>query len=375
MRFIATADWQLGMTARYLDNEARPRYQQARLDAVRAIGELARERDAEFVMVAGDVFETNQLDDGVVGRALEALREVPVPVYLLPGNHDPLDATSIYDSKYFLKNCPANVVVLRSSEPLEPRPGVQIVGVPWRTKIPAEDTLASLLLELTPAPPGMSRVLVAHGGLAEIAGGATSPGLIDKAKLEAALDAGKADFAVLGDRHSTMQVGAQIWYPGSPEPTDRTETDPGNVLLVEGTGPGEPWDVEVVPLGKWKYRVEEAVLTGTASVQNLIARLAEVPGKERTLLWLTLQGSLSVADKALLDAGLADLAGLYAKLDVWGRYTDLVVLPQEGDFTDLHLSGFAAAALAELAEQAASSGPESKSAADALGLLYRLVRR
>ncbi|MGO1906567.1 MAG: metallophosphoesterase family protein, partial [Brevibacterium aurantiacum] len=62
MRFVATGDWQLGMTAHYLSAEARPRFHRARLDAVKRIGEIAAEQSCEFVIVCGDVFESNQLD-------------------------------------------------------------------------------------------------------------------------------------------------------------------------------------------------------------------------------------------------------------------------------------------------------------------------
>ena len=46
--------------------------------------------------MAGDVFEANSLSDRVTGRILEKFRDLPVPVYLLPGNHDPLVADSIF---------------------------------------------------------------------------------------------------------------------------------------------------------------------------------------------------------------------------------------------------------------------------------------
>ena len=82
MRFVATADWQLGMTAHFLPTEARVRYQQARFDAVRATARVAAERDAAFVLVCGDVFESNHLDRRVLSRAFEALREFSVPVWL-----------------------------------------------------------------------------------------------------------------------------------------------------------------------------------------------------------------------------------------------------------------------------------------------------
>ena len=112
MRFLHTADWQLGMTRHFLNGEAQPRYSAARRDAVTGLGALAVETGAEFVVVAGDVFEHNQLAPRDVSQSLEAMRAIGVPVYLLPGNHDPLDASSVYTSQLFATECPDNVVVL-----------------------------------------------------------------------------------------------------------------------------------------------------------------------------------------------------------------------------------------------------------------------
>ena len=54
MRFLHTADWQLGMTRHFLEGEAQPRYAAARRDAVAALAGVAAETQAEFVVVAGD---------------------------------------------------------------------------------------------------------------------------------------------------------------------------------------------------------------------------------------------------------------------------------------------------------------------------------
>ena len=112
MRFVHTADWQLGMTRYFLNGEAQPRYSAARRDVVAGIGPLARDAGAEFVVVAGDVFEDNQLAPRDVSQSLEAMRAIGIPVYLLPGNHDPLDAASVYTSALFTAECPDNVTVL-----------------------------------------------------------------------------------------------------------------------------------------------------------------------------------------------------------------------------------------------------------------------
>src|SRR5262249_8576218 len=112
MRFVHTADWQLGMTRHFLNGEAQPRYSAARRDAVARLGALCAEVGAEFVVVAGDVFEHNQLDPREVSMSMEAMRTIGIPVFLLPGNHDPLDPSSVYTSALFLAERPANVTVL-----------------------------------------------------------------------------------------------------------------------------------------------------------------------------------------------------------------------------------------------------------------------
>ena len=42
MRFLHTADWQLGMTRHFLAGDAQPRYSAARRDAVAGLGRAGR---------------------------------------------------------------------------------------------------------------------------------------------------------------------------------------------------------------------------------------------------------------------------------------------------------------------------------------------
>src|SRR5262245_9353197 len=163
MRFVHTADWQLGMTRHFLNGEAQPRYSAARRAAVAGLGALTAAAGAEFVVVAGDVFEHNQLAPRDVSLSLEAMRAVGVPVYLLPGNHDPLDASSVYTSALFAAECPDNVTVLDRAGVHEVRPGLQIVAAPWRSKKPTSDLVSGLLDGL--AADGVTRIVVGHGGV------------------------------------------------------------------------------------------------------------------------------------------------------------------------------------------------------------------
>src|SRR3990172_2086186 len=98
IRFLHTSDWQLGMTRHFLSEGAQERFSQARFDAIRTLGRVAKGKRCQFMLVCGDAFESNQVDRKTVARDLEALKDVPVPVYLLPGNHDPFNSASVYRS-------------------------------------------------------------------------------------------------------------------------------------------------------------------------------------------------------------------------------------------------------------------------------------
>ncbi|MFD1826712.1 MULTISPECIES: metallophosphoesterase family protein [Mumia] len=373
MRFVATADWQLGMTAHYLDDEARPRFQQARLDAVRRIGAVAEERGAAFVVVCGDVFESNQLDRAIVARTFEVLRSFTVPVVLLPGNHDPLDAASIYDSQAFRDRVPDHVHVLRDSAPYAVVEGVEIVGAPWFSKHPTRDLVADACAGLLPAPEGLVRVVAGHGAASTLNPDRDALAAIEVPALLKALDTGCVHVAVLGDRHSTTEVEDRIWYAGAPEVTSRRESDPGNVLVIDVDASSGALTVEREHVGRWRFEVVDAPLSSRDDVDMLAERLQEMPDKERTAVWLTLSGTLSTAEMAHLEGVLEEASDLFARLDAWERHTDLAVLPDGHDFADLGLSGFAQEALDELVEGATSGEAGATVAQDALGLLYRLA--
>lgn len=374
MRFIATGDWQLGMTAHFLSAEARPRFHRARLDAIRRIGELAEERGAEFVLVCGDVFESNQLDRAIVSRTFEVLAGFTVPVVLLPGNHDPLDAASIYDSQAFASRRPEHVRVLRDSAPVEVVPGTEVVGAPWFSKRPLRDLVAAATDDLAEVAPGRVRMIAGHGAVSSLDPDRESLATIDEANLRRVLDADRAQFVALGDRHATFEVAERIWYPGAPEVTSRREDDPGNVLVVDIDAQTHAVDVEKVPVGQWSFLVVEEDVDSADDVAALEARLSAIADKDRTALWLILRGTLSTAAKARLDEVLDHAGDLFALVSLWERHTDIAVIAADEDFAGLGLSGYLEDSLDELAERAAAGDDSATTAQDALGLLYRFAR-
>jgi len=383
MRFVHTADWQLGMTRHFLAGEAQPRYSAARRDAVAGLRTLAADVAAEFVVVSGDVFEHNQLVPQVISQSLEAMRGIGIPVYLLPGNHDPLDASSVYTSALFTAECPANVKVLDRPGIHEVRPGLQIVAAPWRSKAPTTDLVAEVLRDLEGQPAdGVTRVLVAHGGVDVLDPDPTKPSLIRLAGLDDALARGAVHYAALGDKHSVTDVGSsgRVWYSGSPEVTnyDDVEPDPGHVLVVDvdETDPRRPVSVDARLVGRWRFVTLHRPVDSSRDIADLDVNLDLMPDKDRTVLRLALIGSLTVTDRADLDACLDKYSRLFASLRVWDSHSDLAVIPADGEFTDLGIGGFAAAAVEELVEAARDGDGEAAGDAQAaLALLLRLTDR
>jgi DNA repair exonuclease SbcCD nuclease subunit len=175
-----------------------------------------------------------------------------------------------------------------------------------------------------------------------------------------------------------MQVGStgRVWYSGSPEVTnyDDIEPDPGHVLVVDIDDNGAV-HVDARRVGSWRFVSLHRSVDNSRDVADLDINLDLMPDKERTVMRLGLSGSLTVTDKATLDACLDKYARLFAALLPWDKRTDIAVVPADGEFDDLGIGGFAACAVDELVATARSGGDDADDARDALALLLRLVDR
>ncbi|WP_084638177.1 metallophosphoesterase family protein [Gordonia shandongensis] len=374
--FLHTADWQLGMTRHFLSGEAQHTYAAAREDAVSRIGRVAASTGAEFVVVCGDVFDDPRVSTRTIRRTLDALGDYPVPVYLLPGNHDPLDATSVYSSAEFTRACPDNVVVLDTAGAVRVRDGVTLIAAPWTTKRPLHDLVTEQIRAL--APSDDIRVVVGHGGLDSLTPD-DDPSILSTAAIDAAVADQLVDYVALGDRHSVTSVGGsgRVWYSGAPEVTafDHVETDPGHVLEVTLTrGAQSSVDVTRHRVGQWAFRTIREDVDSAADVERLATLLGRIDDKPRTVVQLGLTGTVTVAEHVALGDVIDEFGDRFAALTVWERHHDLTVVADPADVDVLDLQGYAADTAGDLVERAASADPEEAAAArSALALLHRLA--
>ena len=130
--------------------------------------------------------------------------------------------------------------------------------------------------------------------------------------------------------------------------------------------------VEPVKVATWRFVDRRFDISGSEDLDILESWLGEQTEKDRTIVRLAFVGTVSIRQKARLDSIVEHFSDLYAAIEIWERRTDLAVLPNDDDFSDFGLSGFAASALEDLRGEIRRSGAEGSDARDALALLYRL---
>ncbi len=376
VKFIHTADWHLGMQAHFLPDDARARFAQDRFDAVRRIAELAREKGCAFVVVAGDIFDSNHVDRQAVAKGIDALSAFTVPVYLLAGNHDPLDPSSVLRTAAWLERRPENATVIDEAAVMQVPDvtGVEIVGCPWHAKHELGDPLAVAYTLPAPAE-GATRVLVGHGIVDELTPDSDDPSLISASSLRGAITSGQIHYVALGDRHSATEIDGtegRARYSGTPVSSGYGQIDPNQALIV--TVDPDRCTVEPHKIGSWTFDRPARDLTGEQDVEALSAWLDELPSKQTTVLKLALTGTLSLAANAKLEDVLEHNRLTFASLNTWERHTELSVEPSEHELAGLDVTGYVQETLEQLQEETHSTGDQAIVARDALNLLYRLAR-
>ena len=330
VRFLHTADWQLGMARHYLGHDAQARFSAARVDVIEQMARLATDEQCEFVVVCGDVFESNQVQRQVLVRAFEKMAALPnLTFFLLPGNHDPLDASSIYSSPTFIERRPENVKVLKGFELVQAAPGVELIPAPWSNKHPTTDLVEAACSRLEQS--SSLRIIVGHGAIDSMSPDPNEPKVIVLERLEERISAGLIHYVALGDRHSTTNVGTtgRVYYSGAPEPTDYDETDPGNVLIVDLGA--DHVDVVAKHLGTWRFLRSDWQMSSDKDIEAVEEWLSSLEDKDRTIVKVSIVGQVSVDQKARLDDLLEHHADLLAAIETWERHSDLVVIPDVAD--------------------------------------------
>ena len=234
------------------DQAAQRRREQRELLA--RLAQLAREREADLVLLSGDLVDGRQTYRETAQALSRTLGEIPCPVLISPGNHDPYTGKALYAAL----DWPENVHIF-STEALErvefSELKCAVYGNAFVSFRREDDPLAGFQAQ---GPEGWTRLAVLHG---EVEGGG------GYAPISRTSIAGSGlDYLALGHIHQysgLQREGNTFWaYPGCPEGRGFDETGDKGVLYVEA----EPGNcrVEFVPLCRRRYRILEADVTGGA---------------------------------------------------------------------------------------------------------------
>jgi DNA repair exonuclease SbcCD nuclease subunit len=263
--------------------------------------------------------------------------------------------------------------VIEDTNPIRVDEGIEIIGIPWASKRPLQD-LVTLTTGQLEAAVNTMRVCVAHGMVDSLAPDLDDPALISLSSSEAAIAQNKIHYLALGDRHSLTKVGDSdcVWYAGTPEQTDYNEVKPGFALVVTINEDGVT--TKEVNIGKWKFIQREQIdLNTKEDIDALRAWVENLGDKERTVVKLRFVGGLSLS----IHGELEELIGHFQEIlgAVETRMDNLVVIPEDADFTDLGFSGFASNTVERLRSNVEDSGPDAVTSRDALALLVRFAGR
>jgi DNA repair exonuclease SbcCD nuclease subunit len=196
---------------------------------LRAVLMTARAFAADLLLLAGDTFDNHMVRTGTIERAGQLLAEAGLPIVLLPGNHDPVMADSVYTRGDFAAIPNLSILGMTHDEAVAfPDRDLEIRG---RAHRDYQD-----MAPLHDPRPRASRwqIVMAHGHYEppETWANPLRPSWLIS---DAMIAATEADYVALGHWDRAAQVGCgavPAYYSGSPEYVH-------TVNLVRLTGSGE----------------------------------------------------------------------------------------------------------------------------------------
>jgi exonuclease SbcD len=232
LRFVHAADLHLDSPFRGIGDASvslKEQLQAATLGALRRIIDHTIESQSDFLVVAGDIYDSKDRNLRALvsfRREMERLAERNIPVYLVHGNHDPLNG---WGSGFQL---PPNVMTFGGRTDTEPfirrgREAAQITGVSYvRERV--TDNLAS---SFKPAEGSPYSIAVLHANVGHQSGHAEyAPATVGE------LASAGFNYWALGHVHTRSVLASEpatIVYPGNTQGRNSRETGPRGCYQVD----------------------------------------------------------------------------------------------------------------------------------------------
>jgi DNA repair exonuclease SbcCD nuclease subunit len=327
IKFLHAADLHLGLRITRFDQDTCQRIGEARFTALQQLRAKAQELQVDFVVLAGDIFDDHTVSRSEAARAFAILESSAgsCPVFIIPGNHDPLIPGGVWDRDPWFREQPhLRLHVLREPHPVAvPNLPVTIFPCPLRQRRSMNDPMAWIAGYPRRADDTAIRIGLAHGSLNVM----PLPDDDHLIRPDAAEHYG-LDYLALGHWHKYLPYQSadgviRTAYSGTHEPmgfsgsngsvatgwvsysSDKDaerfqDNGRGVALLVKIAGPKAPPQIEPIEIGRLRWTTEQQDVTGQ-SLGALIKSFSERPNPELTILRLTLTGVLDPQGHTRLD--------------------------------------------------------------------------
>jgi DNA repair exonuclease SbcCD nuclease subunit len=401
IRFLHVADLHLGMRITRFEESACNRIGEARFEAIEQLRAKAAEHKVHFILIAGDVFDDHSVSKNVAERAFTLFegRAITCPVYVIPGNHDPLTPGGVWDrDPWKREQSIKHLRLLREPIPVSvPDLPVTIFPCPLRNRNSTQDPTAWIANHPREEEDHTIRIGLAYGSLRLLPDLPLDDHLI---RLDAADHYG-LDYLALGHwhkplRHRSQDGAERTAYSGTHEPmrfpdlgagrstgwssysgdsdAERFQDEGrGTALLVSIDGAGAPPVIETAETGRLRWSLERRDMT-SQPLGEIITHFAERENRELTLLRLCLTGVTDPEKYQRINEVLRDIVcnrycpGSYLEAD------DVLVEPHPAQLSKLVGDGVLARVLERLRNESQSTDPAAKRIADhASKLLYRIA--
>lgn len=107
VKILHTADIHIGAKDGFLKSAAQKRRLETLLTFERIIN-LAKEKSVDIILIAGDLFDSNTLEERFVDAVFSAIENCKIPTVFVAGNHDPLNS----ESPFITRDLPDNLFLL-----------------------------------------------------------------------------------------------------------------------------------------------------------------------------------------------------------------------------------------------------------------------
>ena len=366
-QFIHASDIHLAKPFGRFDEDTRAQLRLARMASIGRIGEAARQSGAELVLLAGDTFDAETPPPKTIRQGLQAMAaETGITWVLMPGNHDSLAATELWDR--IRAECPENVILALEPKPIEVGDELVILPAPPTVRDPGRD--------LTAWMDGIAtgeriRIGLAHGGVQDFGSEEDSLAVIPPDRAERA----GLDYLALGDWHGRMKIGARTWYSGAPELDGFKGHDRPGCLLVDiaarGTGP----EVTPVPVGVYHWCDLDIDLRPGDDPAAVLGAALPAEDRSRALVRLRASGRATLSERTALTASLEGAVDDFMHFE--SDLDDLEIEQEPGDLDEIDNAGAlrtAANGLFARAEADGRSDEEKKVSRMALARLFQFAQ-